>query len=77
MLSVRPTRVPSSTLFSLQTEPQWDSTSKAGDDMVGRMEKVGKGRDAEEFLRQNPELKAIHSLSSAKALLESVLPKEA
>lgn len=54
-----------------QTEPQWDSTSKVGDDTVGKMDRVEKGREAEEFLRQNPELKAVHSLSSAKALLET------
>lgn len=51
-------------------EKKFDSSSVAGDD-VARMEKLGKIQEAaEDFLRENPEMRAIHSSASVRSMLQ-------
>ncbi|KAK9815310.1 hypothetical protein WJX72_001394 [[Myrmecia] bisecta] len=50
-------------------EPVWDSSTKAGSDDVGVMAKVAKVHEAGEVLRENPEMRGVHSQASVAALL--------
>eukprot|EP00983_Pelagomonas_calceolata_P036143 1130654-Pelagomonas_calceolata.AAC.9 len=53
-----------------QKQGQWDASTRAGDD-VARMEQASKATAAaEEFLIENPELRAIHSNASVRALMD-------
>ncbi|CAG9465179.1 unnamed protein product [Pedinophyceae sp. YPF-701] len=51
--------------------PKWDASTKAGDD-AGKMDTAGRDEETEEFLRQNPELRSVHSKRSARAMLDQV-----
>ena len=50
----------------------WDGSTHVGDDDVGRMDKVDKGRVAEEVIRENPEMRSVHSRGSVRAMLQKV-----
>ncbi|KAF5833676.1 hypothetical protein DUNSADRAFT_9947 [Dunaliella salina] len=53
-----------------QKQGQWDASTRAGDD-VARMEQASKATAAaEEFLIENPEMKAVHSNASVRALMD-------
>lgn len=51
------------------TADGWDGSTKATDDDVGQMEKVAKTRQAEDFLREHPDMLAVHSMASVRALM--------
>lgn len=50
----------------------WDRTTSVASDDVGKMEKVARALQAEEFLRENPELKSVHSQASVRAVLQKL-----
>lgn len=51
-------------------ENKWESSTALGDDPAERSKRLEATAAAKEFLRENPELKAVHSVSSVKAMLE-------
>ena len=55
--------------------PAWDASTTVGGD-EGRETMAEGRRAAEEFLAENKEFKAVHSVSSAKAMLESGAAKQ-
>ena len=56
-------------LTAKEDDPHWDASTQAGGD-TAVLELASKARQVEEMLRQNPDLRTVHSKSSAKALLE-------
>ena len=51
-------------------EGRWDSSSRVGDSAEDKMTAaVSRLRAAEEFLLENPELKAVHSNASVRTLI--------
>lgn len=56
-------------------EPDWDASTRAGDD-VGKGLKVAAAHQAEDFLRENPELKSVHSIASVRSMLTKVQQQE-
>jgi hypothetical protein len=52
-------------------EPHWAASTKAGDDAV-QMAVVAAAQQAEDFLRENPELRAVHSQASIRSLMSGM-----
>ncbi len=50
-------------------EGGWDSSTRAGDDTARLDQARGAQQEAFEFLRENPELKAVHSPASVRAMM--------
>lgn len=47
----------------------WDGSTKAGDDDIGKMDMSLKVREADDFLRENPDMRGMHSVQSVRSLL--------
>lgn len=51
---------------------QWDSSTRAGDDVAKMGETTKAAAAAEEFLLENPEMRSVHSTASVRAQLEKM-----
>lgn len=47
----------------------WDASTAAGDERTAKMERAGRAREAAELLKENPELRSVHSPASVLAML--------